>query len=149
MAATLGQIVEGLAAVGQIGLVGLPMLAALLAGFTSTDALVRATSACFIAVYVLALASGFRILDGRVRLLALGTLVLTIVLAAFSSWYLLVPAVAGAAAVVLRRALRVADDDPVAVDANDGGPRDFVVLTGLDPEPVEPAGAADAERHHL
>ena len=132
-----------------IGLVGLPMLGALLAGVASTDQLVRATSACFIAVYVLALASGFRILDGRVRALALVTVSLTVVLAVFSSWYLLVPALAGGAAVVLRRALRVADDDPVAVDAHDRGPGDFVVLTGLDPEPVEPARSSDAERHHL
>ncbi len=126
-----------------IGLVGLPMLAALLAGFASTDALVRATSACFIAVYVLALASGYRILDGRPRVLALVTLALTVVLAAFSAWYLLVPALAGAVAVMLRRALRVAHDDAPAVDADD-----FVVLTGLDPEPVEPARAADAQRDH-
>ena len=131
-----------------IGLVGLPMLGALLAGFVSTDALVRSTSACFIAVYVLALASGFRILDGRVRVLALVTLVLTVVLAVFSAWYLLVPALAGTAALLLRRALRVADDDAVAVDADDRGPGDFVVLTGLDPEPVEPAGATDAQRDH-
>ena len=131
-----------------IGLVGLPMLAALLAGFASTGALVRSTSACFIAVYVLALASGVRILDGRVRVLALVTLVLTVILAVFSAWYLLVPAIAGTAAVALRRGLRVADDDAVAVQPHDGGPGDFVVLTGLDPEPVEPAGTPDAERHN-
>lgn len=99
-----------------IGLVGLPMLGGLLAGFASTDALVRATSTCFIAVYVLALASAFRILDGKVRGLALATLVCTVVVASFSGWYLLVPAVAGAAAIALRRALRVADDDASALD---------------------------------
>src|SRR5947209_3617428 len=131
-----------------IVLVGLPMLAALLAGFASTGALVRSTSACFIAVYVLALASGVRILDGRVRVLALVTLVLTVILAVFSAWYLLVPAIAGTAAVALRRGLRVADDDAAAVQPHDGGPGDFVVLTGLDPEPVEPAGTPDAERHN-
>jgi amino acid efflux transporter len=131
-----------------IGLAGLPLFVALLAGFASTDALVRATSACFIAVYVLALASGFRILDGRARVLAFVTLAFTVVLAAFSSWYLLVPAVAGTAAVALRRALRVAHDDPLALDPYDRAPGDFVVLTGLDPEPVEPAGTADAQRDH-
>jgi amino acid efflux transporter len=103
-----------------IGLVGLPMLAGLLAGFTTTDALVRSTSACFIAVYVLALASGYRILDGRVRALALVTVGLTVAVAVFSSWYLLVPAVAGAGAVGLRRGLMLhasaGDTAPDAVD---------------------------------
>ena len=88
-----------------IGLVGLPMFGVLIAGMVSTEALVRATSACFIAVYMLALASAVRILDGRVRALALVSLVLTVVVAAFSAWYLLLPLAAGAAAVGLRRRL--------------------------------------------
>ena len=132
-----------------IGVVGLPMLGGLIAGLTTTDALVRATSACFIAVYVLALASASRILDGRVRGLALLTVALTVVVAVFSAWYLFVPAVAGTGAVLLRRRLRVPNDDAIALEADDRRPGDFVVLTGLDPEPVEPAGAADAERGHL
>jgi len=95
-----------------IGAVGLPMFAGLLAGATTTDALVRATSACFVAVYVLALASAVRILEGRVRLLAIVSLALTIVVAGFSAWYLAVPVAAGAAAVLLHRSLaaRGADD---------------------------------------
>jgi amino acid efflux transporter len=88
-----------------IALVGLPMFAGLLAGLTTTDALVRATSACFVAVYVLALASAARILDGRVRGLAVVTLALTVAVAVFSAWYLLVPLVAGGGAVLLRRTL--------------------------------------------
>src|SRR5207245_2660009 len=46
------------------------LLGALVAGFSSTSDLVRATSACFIAVYVLAILSALRILAGRVRALA-------------------------------------------------------------------------------
>ncbi len=88
-----------------IGGVGVVLLGALLAGFSSADALVRATSACFIAVYVFVLASSVRILDNWVRLLALVTLVLILVLAVFSSWYLLAPAVAGLVAFAVRRLL--------------------------------------------
>ena len=68
------------------------LLAALVAGFSSTDTLVRATSACFVAVYVLALGSAVRILDGTARLAAAVALVLMLVVAVFSSVYLLVPA---------------------------------------------------------
>jgi amino acid efflux transporter len=132
-----------------IGLVGLPMLAGLIVGVTTTEALVRATSACFIAVYVLALASAVRILDGVVRKLALGTLALTVAVALFSGWYLLVPLVAAAAAVALRRSLRVADDDAAGLEAHDRRPRDLVVSTGMDPETVRPALPADAEPDHL
>jgi len=86
-----------------IAVVGLPMFVSLIAGLATTETLVRATSACFIAVYVLALASAVRILDGALRKLALVSLVLTAVVAAFSAWYLLLPIAAGAAAVGLRR----------------------------------------------
>jgi amino acid efflux transporter len=96
-----------------IAVVGLPMIGGLIAGLTTTEALIRATSASFIAVYVLALASAVRILDGRVRVLALVSLVLTTVVAAFSGWYLLLPVAAGAAAVTLRRLL-AARGRPVA-----------------------------------
>src|SRR5207245_1647824 len=43
-------------------------IVAVLAGAVSTADLVRATSACFIAVYVFALLSAIRILSGRVRI---------------------------------------------------------------------------------
>jgi amino acid efflux transporter len=88
-----------LAAAGILFLVGL------LAGISSTDDLVRATSACFIAVYALALLSAARILTGRVRAAAAATFVLVLVVAAFSSWFLAVPAVAAVAALALRRSL--------------------------------------------
>ena len=104
-----------------IGTVGLPLFGALIAGLASPEALIRATSACFIVVYVLALASAVRILDGRLRALACVSLVLTAVVAAFSAWYLLLPLAAGVAAVGLRRGLRrdvdfAADEDPLDLD---------------------------------
>jgi amino acid efflux transporter len=84
---------------------GTAILAVLIAGVSNTSELVRATSACFIAVYVLVLASAVRILENRTRALAVITLALTVVLAVFSSWYLLVPAGAGTVALALRRSL--------------------------------------------
>jgi amino acid efflux transporter len=90
-----------------LALGGVGLLAALLAGAGSTGSLVRATSACFIGVYVLALLSAVRILDGRVRVLAGITLALVAVLAVFSEWFLAVPAGAAAAALALRRAVRL------------------------------------------
>jgi amino acid efflux transporter len=86
-----------------IALGGTAMLAALLAGVWSTDALVRSTSACFVAVYVLALASATRILDGRARACAAVALVLILVVVAFTSVYLVVPAGIALVALVLRR----------------------------------------------
>ena len=50
-----------------IALAGVAILGALVAGAGSTDDLVRATSACFVAVYLLALGSAIRILEGKVR----------------------------------------------------------------------------------
>ena len=89
----------------MIGVGGTLLLALLIAGAVSTTELVRATAACFIAVYLLVLASAVRILDARTRLLATVTLALIAVLAVFSAWYLLVPVAAGAAALALRRSL--------------------------------------------
>jgi len=78
-----------------IAVFGVLVLGGLLAGLSNTDALIRATSACFISVYVLALWSAIRILEGGFRRAAAFTLVLTLVLAVFSAQYLLVPVVAG------------------------------------------------------
>jgi amino acid efflux transporter len=86
-----------------IAAVGIAILVALLAGVSNTDDLVRATSACFIAVYVLAVYSATRILDGRLRSLAWVTLGMVLVLAVFSTWFLAVPAVAAAISVALHR----------------------------------------------
>jgi amino acid efflux transporter len=70
------------------------LLGALVAGVISAAALVRATSACFILVYVLALASAVRISRGALRTAAVISLALICVVGVFSSWYLFVPAVA-------------------------------------------------------
>jgi amino acid efflux transporter len=84
----------------------LALLTALAAGVGSTEDLVRATSALFIAVYVLALLSAARILDGGVRGAAVVGLAATVVLSVFSEGFLVVPAVAAAAALALNRGLK-------------------------------------------
>ena len=88
---------------GLIAVPGVVLLVALVFGFSSTDALIRATSACFIGVYVLALLSAVRILEGATGAMAAGTFALVLVLAGFSSWYLAVPVVAAVAALSVRR----------------------------------------------
>jgi amino acid transporter len=94
---------------------GVCFLGALLAGLASTDDFVRTTSACFIAVYALALLSAARILDGFVRVAAAVTLVLVIVVAGFSAWFLAVPLAAALGALALRAVLdrdaRLAGDE--------------------------------------
>ncbi len=82
------------------------LLALLVAGFSSTDDLIRATSACFIAVYVLAVLSAVRILTGRMRAVAIVTLATVIALGVFSSWFLTVPVVAAVLTLALRQSLR-------------------------------------------
>jgi amino acid efflux transporter len=83
----------------------LVIMTGLVAGIGNTSDLVRATSACFIAVYLLALGSAFRILSGRARVIA-GIAVTTIVaLAVFSSWFLFVPVAAAAISLALLRSL--------------------------------------------
>ncbi|MFL5927168.1 MAG: APC family permease [Gaiellaceae bacterium] len=88
-----------------IGAVGVALLSALVAGLSSTDDLIRATAACFIAVYVLAILSALRILRGRIQLAAAAALFLTLAVAAFSGRFLLVPALSGVLAYLLRRRL--------------------------------------------
>ena len=85
-----------------LAVTGVVLLAALAAGIGGTDDLIRATSACFVAVYVLALAAAARILAGRLRVAAVAALALICVVAVFSSAYLLVPAVAALASIALR-----------------------------------------------
>ncbi|HVW90799.1 MAG TPA: amino acid permease [Gaiellaceae bacterium] len=103
-----------------LGVAGCVLLGGLIAGLGTTDDFVRATSACFIAVYALALLSAVRILDGGARAAAAVTLALVLVVAVFSSWFLAVPAAAGVAAVALRSTLvarsasaRAPDPDPL------------------------------------
>jgi amino acid efflux transporter len=89
-----------------IAAVAIVIFGGLVAGISSTEDLVRATSALFIAVYVLATLSAVRILDGASRAAALAALVLTLALAVFSAQFLVVPAIVAVAAIVLRGRLR-------------------------------------------
>jgi amino acid efflux transporter len=86
-----------------IGAVGIVLLVALLVGFSSTSGLIRATSACFVAVYVAATASAVRILRGVERLAAIVAFAMVTVVAGFSGWYLLLPAASALCFVVIRR----------------------------------------------
>ncbi len=96
---------RSLAAIGAPGFVVLAILAA---GALTADDIVRATSACFISVYLLSLAAGVRILPGRLRSVALAALALTAVIAVFSAAFLLVPAAAAAVTLVAMTRRRVA-----------------------------------------
>jgi amino acid efflux transporter len=95
----------------------------LLAGIGTTAQLVRATSACFIAVYFLALLSATRILSGRVRIAAAFSLALTVVLACFSAAYLVVPFLAAVVALILGRRLHRAAVPPSSADPSNRGRR--------------------------
>lgn len=78
------------------------LLGVLAAGGASASTFIRATSACFILVYVLALASAARITTGSLRACAVAALTLIVAVGVFSSWYLAVPAAAALATVFLR-----------------------------------------------
>ena len=86
-----------------LAVTGACFLLALAAGISSTADLIRATSACFIAVYVLALAGAARMLTGRLRAAAVIAFVLVSVVAVFSAKFLLVPALAGLVCLAVRR----------------------------------------------
>ena len=79
------------------------LLLALAVGFSSTTSLVRASSACFVAVYLLALTAAVKILAGRLRFAAIAALALVVVVAAFSSFFIVVPAVIAVASVWFQR----------------------------------------------
>jgi amino acid efflux transporter len=111
------------------------LLGALAAGWASASTFVRATSACFILVYLLALASAFRISTGALRVCAGVALLLIAAVAVFSSWYLLVPAAAALLTLGLRytaarhvQGLRNLREEagvrqpPVALDGGDEAP---------------------------
>ena len=72
---------------------GLVLLGLLAAGVINATDLVRATSSLFVCVYVLSIASAVKILRGRDRAMAIAAVVMVALIAAFSSWYILVPAV--------------------------------------------------------
>jgi amino acid efflux transporter len=117
-----------------IGATGVAILSGLVAGLSSTDDLVRATAACFIAVYVLAILSALRILAGRIRLAAAAALVLTLALAVFSAGFLLVPTLSAVLAYLLRRSL---------------ARRDLSLAAGARDTPADPLdGLRQARAHH-
>jgi amino acid efflux transporter len=87
------------AALTAIAAVAAVLLALLAAGVADVQPLVRACSACFVAVYVTATAAGARLLAGRLRMVAALSFVLVVVVLAFSSAYLAVPG--GVAALAL------------------------------------------------
>jgi amino acid efflux transporter len=78
-----------------LGALATAILVALVAGLGSPSDLVRATSACFVAVYLLALASAVRILSGPYRATAGIALALMAVVAVFSGRFVVVPVAAG------------------------------------------------------
>jgi amino acid efflux transporter len=79
-------------------------LAALAAGVSGTSDLIRASAACFIAVYVFSLASALRLLDGLLRAAAGISLLSICVVGVFSGVYLVVPAATALLVLGLRRA---------------------------------------------
>jgi amino acid efflux transporter len=89
-------------ALATIAAAGAVLLVPLAADLFSVDGLVRACSAAFVAVYVIATAAGVRLLTGAARAAAGVAFAAVVIVLAFSGPYLLVPAaVAGAA--LLRR----------------------------------------------
>jgi amino acid efflux transporter len=93
-----------------LAITGPVLLAALASGALTTTGLVRATSACFIAVYVVALAAAARLLSGALRIAAAVVACLAAGLALFSLGYLLVPVVVAGVSLALRR--RAPREDP-------------------------------------
>jgi amino acid efflux transporter len=86
-----------------IATVAAAILVVLAVGLADVQPLVRATSACFVAVYVTATAAGARLLDGRLRAVAALSFVLVVIVLAFSGAYLAVPAAVAALAVAALR----------------------------------------------
>jgi amino acid efflux transporter len=82
-----------------LGGLGIVLLLALAGGVSSASDLVRATSACFVVVYVIALASAVRLLSEWARCAALAALALIVAVGVFSSTFLFVPAAAVLASV--------------------------------------------------
>jgi amino acid efflux transporter len=79
------------------------LLAALAADAFSVDGVIRAASAVFVAVYVIATAAGARLLTGRARAAATVAFAAVLVVFAFSGVYLAVPAAVAAVALSVRR----------------------------------------------
>ena len=78
-----------------IGAIAGVLLAILAADLISVDALMKATSATFVAVYVAAMAAGIKLLDGRIRVAAGIGFVAVVIVFGFSGPYILVPLLIG------------------------------------------------------
>ncbi len=120
----------------------LAMLAALAAGAATPGTFVRATSACFVLVYVLAIASAARVSRGTLRACASVALALVCAVGGFSSWYLLVPLAASILTLALRyhAARRVEGVRNLWEEA--GVRPSSVALDGCDEAPLRPEPAA-------
>jgi amino acid efflux transporter len=86
-----------------IAVIGAVLLLGIASHLTSTGELFRATSACFVAVYVAATMSAVRILRDRARVAAVLSAVFITAVAVFSGRYLFVPALAAAVILTTRR----------------------------------------------
>jgi amino acid efflux transporter len=82
------------------GVTGVLLLGGLAAGALSATDLVRATSSLFVGVYVLSIASAVKILRGRDRAVAMAAVILVVIIALFSGWYIAVPLVVAALALL-------------------------------------------------
>ena len=74
---------------------GSAILIALAGSLVSPTDLIRATSSLFVAVYVLTIGSGLRVLHGRARVAAVAAVIMVAIVAVFSGWYLAIPAGVG------------------------------------------------------
>lgn len=86
-----------------LAVAGSAPLGLLAADLMDPEDLVRATSACFVVVYVLALGSATRVLEGRARTIAALALALVAVVTVFSGAFLAVPAAVAAATLAAGR----------------------------------------------
>jgi amino acid efflux transporter len=118
--------------------IAMVMLGVLAAGGASASTFVRATSACFILVYVLALGSATRITSGAVRACAAGAFVLICVVAVFSSWYLLVPAAVTLVTLGLRYTAARHVQGLLSLREEAGVRQSPVALDGGDEAPLRP-----------
>jgi amino acid efflux transporter len=89
-------------ALATIAAAGALLLIPLATDLFSVDGLVRACSAAFVAVYVIATAAGVRLLTGAARAAAAIAFAAVVVVLAFSGPYLLVPAAVATAALARR-----------------------------------------------
>jgi amino acid efflux transporter len=96
------QLADPSRALATIAAAGAVLLIPLAADLFSVDGLVRACSAAFVAVYVIATAAGVRLLTGAARAAAAVAFAAVVVVLAFSGPYLLVPAAVATVALIRR-----------------------------------------------